>query len=111
MLLEALLNPSILCSLYPHDYDVHAPACFGIVLSLFASFTNLSLRIVMSHREMIAQKTVQLTMTEIKELNFQLDQSMQRIRQQLEQAREASEESVLREKAEFIEQIVNKLNG
>ncbi len=65
----------------------------------------------MSHHEMIAQKTIQLTMTEIKELNFQLDQSVQELRQQLEHTQEISEQNMLREKAEFLEQIIAKLNG
>ena len=65
----------------------------------------------MSHHEMIAQKTIQLTMTEIKELNFQLDHSVQEIHEQMEQIQEASEKNLLREKAEFLEQIIAKLNG
>lgn len=65
----------------------------------------------MSHHEMIAQKTIQLTMTEIKELNFQLDQSVQEIHEQMEQKQEASEKTLLREKAEFLEKIIAKLNG
>ncbi len=59
---------------------------------------------------MHADKTVHLSMTEIKELNFRLEAAMQEINQQEEQTESTSEKSMLREKVEFLEQIVHKLN-
>ena len=59
---------------------------------------------------MHADKTVHLSMTEIKELNFRLEAAMQEINQREERTESTSEKSMLREKVEFLEQIINKLN-
>ena len=64
----------------------------------------------MSHQEMDAQKAIHLTMEEVKELNFRLEHSVQETRQQVEETTEASEKTMLREKAEFLERIIAKLN-
>ncbi len=59
---------------------------------------------------MHADKTIHLSMTEIKELNFRLEAAMQEINQREERTESTSEKSMLREKVEFLEQIINKLN-
>ena len=59
---------------------------------------------------MDAQKTIHLTMAEIKELNFRLEASAQETRRQIGEADE-SQKSLLREKAEFLEQIMAKINA
>jgi hypothetical protein len=64
----------------------------------------------MSHHDMHADKTIHLNMTEIKELNFRLEAAVQEISQQEERTESMSEKSMLREKVEFLEQIINKLN-
>ena len=64
----------------------------------------------MSHHDMHADKTIHLSMTEIKELNFRLEAAVEEINQQEEQTESTSEKSMLREKIEFLEQIINKLN-
>ena len=64
----------------------------------------------MSHHDMHADKTIHLSMTEIKELNFRLQAAVQEINQQEEQTESASEKSMLREKAEFLEHIIDKIN-
>ena len=65
---------------------------------------------MMSHHEMSAQKTVHLSMAEIKEIDFHLEKSVQDIRHQIEQA-EVSQKPLLREKADFLEQIMAKINS
>ena len=64
----------------------------------------------MSHHEMDASKEVHLTMADIKELSFCLQQHIDNNRQQMEETEEVSQKTMLREKAEFLEQIVQKLN-
>ena len=64
----------------------------------------------MSHHEMDASKEVHLTMADIKELSFCLQQHIEQNRQQMEATDEVSEKTMLREKAEFLEQIITKLN-
>ncbi len=59
---------------------------------------------------MHADKTVHLSMTEIKELNFRLEAAIQELNEQKDQAEDVSEQTILREKVEFIEQIIHKLN-
>ena len=59
---------------------------------------------------MHADKTVHLSMTEIKELNFRLEAAKQELSQQKEQSEKTSEKTMLREKVEFLEQIIHKLN-
>lgn len=59
---------------------------------------------------MHADKTIHLSMTEIKELNFRLEAAVEEINRQEEQTESTSEKSMLREKVEFLEQIINKLN-
>ena len=65
----------------------------------------------MSHHEMHPVKEVRLTMADIKELNFCLQQCIQDNLQQVEAAEETSQQTLLREKADFLEQLMNKLNG
>ncbi len=64
----------------------------------------------MSHHDMLADKTIHLSMTEIKELNFRLEAAVQELSEQKEQAEDVSEQTILREKIEFVEQIIHKLN-
>ena len=59
---------------------------------------------------MLADKTIHLSMTEIKELNFRLDAAIQELNEQQDRSDDVSEQTMLREKVEFLEQIVNKLN-
>ena len=56
-------------------------------------------------------KEVRLTMADIKELNACLQQRIQENHQQVEAADDVSQQSLLREKGEFLEQIMSKLNG
>jgi hypothetical protein len=65
----------------------------------------------MSHHDMHSLKTVQLSMTEMKELNFHLDAARQNLEEQEAQAEDASKKSIYREKAEFLTQIMDKING
>lgn len=60
---------------------------------------------------MTAQKTIQLTMAEIKELNFQLEKSLQEIQQQIDALGSESEKVVVQEKQAFLERIMAKING
>lgn len=64
----------------------------------------------MSHHDMLADKTIHLSMTEIKELNFRLDAAVQELNEQKEQTEDVSEKTILREKVEFLDQIIHKLN-
>ncbi len=59
---------------------------------------------------MLADKTIHLSMTEIKELNFRLDAAIQKISEQKERTEDVSEQTILREKVEFLEHIIHKLN-
>lgn len=65
----------------------------------------------MNHQEMNPIKEVHLTMADIKELNFCLQQHIQNNRQQMEETEEVSQQTMIREKTEFLEQIMHKLNG
>ena len=56
-------------------------------------------------------KEVHLTMADIKELNFCLQQHIQNNHQRMEAAEGVSQQTMLREKTEFLEQIMHKLNG
>ncbi len=56
-------------------------------------------------------KTVQLSMTEMKELTFHLEAAKQKLEEQEAQSEDASEEAICREKAEFLTQIMEKING
>ena len=67
--------------------------------------------ILMSHQEMSPVKEVHLTIADIKELNFCLQQHVQTNRQQMEETKEVSHQTMLREKVAFLEQIMSKLNG
>lgn len=59
---------------------------------------------------MLADKAIHLSMTEIKELNFRLDAAIQELNEQKEQTEKVSERTILREKIEFLEQIIHKFN-
>lgn len=59
---------------------------------------------------MQSDKTIHLSMTEIKELNFRLDAARQALHEQKERSEDVSEQTMLREKAEFLDQIIEKLN-
>ncbi len=64
----------------------------------------------MNHREMIAQKTVQFSMAEIKELNYCLEHTVSATQQEADQAKEMSHKDVLQDKVDFLKKIKHKLN-
>ena len=65
----------------------------------------------MSHQEMSPLKEVHLTMADIKELSFCLQQHIQSNQQQMEETDEVSQQTMIREKTAFLEQLMRKLNA